>query len=99
MPIRARSARRDEENASAIKRLIDAVSPTRVLMSQDVFLKMMLIRYGGFGYGYILKHFFARLKRHGMSRRRSPYPDRQSAARFLRQASRRLAGERRSIVS
>ena len=38
-----------------------------VLMSQDVFLKMMLTRYGGFGYGYILKHFVPRLKRHGMN--------------------------------
>jgi len=32
-----------------------------------VFLKMMLTRYGGFGYGYILRHFVPRLKRHGMS--------------------------------
>ena len=28
---------------------------------------MMLTRYGGFGYGYILKHFVPRLKRHGMN--------------------------------
>jgi len=35
-------------------------------LSQDVFLKMMLTRYGGFGYGYILKHFVPRLKRHGL---------------------------------
>ena len=27
---------------------------------------MMLTRYGGFGYGYILKHFVPRLKRHGV---------------------------------
>ena len=40
----------------------------RVLMSQDVFLKIMLTRYGGFGYGYILKHFVPRLKRHGIDR-------------------------------
>ena len=26
----------------------------------------MLTRYGGFGYGYILKHFVPRLKRHGL---------------------------------
>jgi phosphotriesterase-related protein len=26
----------------------------------------MLTRYGGFGYGYILKHFVPRLKRHGV---------------------------------
>ena len=37
-----------------------------LLLSQDVFLKMMLTRHGGFGYGYILKHFVPRLKRHGL---------------------------------
>jgi phosphotriesterase-related protein len=26
----------------------------------------MLTRFGGFGYGYILKHFIPRLKRHGV---------------------------------
>ena len=35
-------------------------------MSQDVFLKIMLTRFGGFGYGYILKHFVPRLKRLGI---------------------------------
>jgi len=57
----------DDENARAIKRLIDAGFADRVLMSQDVFLKMMLTRYGGFGYAYLQKHFFARLRRHGLS--------------------------------
>ena len=56
----------DEENARAIRSLIDRGYGHRVLMSQDVFLKMMLVRYGGFGYGYILKHFVPRLKRHGI---------------------------------
>ncbi|WP_237155473.1 phosphotriesterase family protein [Oryzibacter oryziterrae] len=56
----------DEENARAIARLIDAGHADRLLMSQDVFLKIMLTRYGGFGYGYILKHFLPRLKRHGV---------------------------------
>jgi len=56
----------DEDNARAIKRLIDAGFSDRVLMSQDVFLKMMLTRYGGFGYAYLQKHFFARLTRHGL---------------------------------
>ena len=35
-------------------------------LRQDVFLKMMLTRFGGFGYGYILRHFVPRLKRHGL---------------------------------
>jgi phosphotriesterase-related protein len=57
----------DEENAAAIKRLIDAGFVSRILLSQDVFLKMMLTRYGGFGYAYVPTHFAARLKRHGVS--------------------------------
>jgi phosphotriesterase-related protein len=57
----------DEENARAIKRLLDLGYGDRVLLSQDVFLKMMLTRYGGFGYAYLLRHFVPRLKRHGLS--------------------------------
>ncbi|MGO9418234.1 phosphotriesterase family protein [Roseiarcus sp.] len=57
----------DEENAIAICRLVDDGYVNAILMSQDVFLKMMLTRYGGFGYGYILKHFVPRLRRHGMT--------------------------------
>ncbi len=56
----------DEDNAKAIRALIDRGHGDRVLMSQDVFLKIMLTRFGGFGYGYILKHFVPRLKRHGI---------------------------------
>ena len=37
-----------------------------LLLSQDVFLKMMLTRYGGFGYAYVLRHFVPRLRRHGV---------------------------------
>jgi phosphotriesterase-related protein len=37
--------------------------------SQDVFLKMMLTAYGGFGYGYILRHFVPRLRRLGVNQR------------------------------
>lgn len=57
----------DEDNARAIKRLIDLGFLDRILLSQDVFLKMMLTRYGGFGYAYVLKHFVPRLGRHGVS--------------------------------
>ncbi len=56
----------DEENARAIGNLVDMGFADRLLLSQDVFLKMMLTRYGGFGYGYILKHFLPRLKRLGV---------------------------------
>lgn len=57
----------DEENARAIRRLIEAGYLAHILISQDVFLKMMLTRYGGWGYAHILKNFVPRLKRHGVS--------------------------------
>lgn len=57
----------DEDNARAIRRLIDLGFLDRILLSQDVFLKMMLTRFGGFGYAYVLKHFVPRLKRYGVS--------------------------------
>jgi phosphotriesterase-related protein len=57
----------DEENAAAIARLIGLGYLDRLLISQDVFLKMMLTRYGGWGYAYILRHFVPRLRRHGLT--------------------------------
>lgn len=56
----------DEQNARAIRSLVDLGYADRILLSQDVFLKIMLTRFGGFGYGFILKHFVPRLKRHGV---------------------------------
>jgi phosphotriesterase-related protein len=57
----------DEENAAAIASLVADGYGKSILISHDVFLKMMLTRHGGFGYGYILKHFVPRLKRHGVN--------------------------------
>lgn len=57
----------DEENASAIAALVERGYGRRILLSQDVFLKMMLTRYGGFGYAYLQRHFLPRLARHGVS--------------------------------
>lgn len=56
----------DEEAARAIVKLVERGHIDRILLSHDVFLKMMLTRYGGNGYAYILKHFLPRLKRHGL---------------------------------
>jgi phosphotriesterase-related protein len=56
----------DDEVARAILRLADAGHLGRILLSQDVFLKMMLTRYGGNGYGFVTRHFLPRLARHGM---------------------------------
>jgi phosphotriesterase-related protein len=55
----------DEDNARAIMALIERGCLDRLLLSQDVFLKMMLTRYGGFGYAYLQRHFLPRLRRHG----------------------------------
>ncbi|TCL75744.1 phosphotriesterase [Rhizobium sp. BK251] len=59
----------DEEAARAIARLAETGYLDRILLSHDVFLKMMLTRYGGNGYAYILRHFLPRLKRHGLDDR------------------------------
>jgi phosphotriesterase-related protein len=56
----------DDDVARAILRLADAGYLTRVLLSQDVFIKMMLTRYGGNGYAFVQRHFLPRLARHGM---------------------------------
>ena len=56
----------DDEVARAIVTLTEAGHASRILLSQDVFLKMMLTRYGGNGYAFVLRHFLPRLKRHGL---------------------------------
>lgn len=80
----------DEENAAALARLVADGYANAILISQDVFLKMMLTRHGGFGYGYILKHFVPRLRRHGL--------DAKTIERLLVQNPRRVfsAAERGS---
>lgn len=56
----------DDEVSRAIVRLIEAGHADRILLSQDVFLKMMLTRYGGNGYAFVTRHFLPRLRRHGV---------------------------------
>jgi phosphotriesterase-related protein len=57
----------DEDNAIAIAELIADGLIERLLLSHDVFLKMMLTKYGGHGYGHILRNFAPRLIDHGVS--------------------------------
>ncbi len=57
----------DDAAADGILRLVDAGFGDRVLLSQDVFVKMMLTRHGGNGYGFVPRHFLPRLVRHGMT--------------------------------
>jgi phosphotriesterase-related protein len=56
----------DDESARGILHLAASGYLDRVLLSQDVFLKMMLTRYGGNGYAFVLRYFLPRLKRHGL---------------------------------
>lgn len=57
----------DEQNAAWLTRLADRGHLDRLLISQDVFLKSLLRRHGGPGYGHILQFFVPRLLRHGFT--------------------------------
>ena len=56
----------DEEDAQHIAELVDAGVGPRVLLSSDIFLKSLLRRYGGPGYGHVLQYFVPRLRRYGL---------------------------------
>ena len=56
----------DDEVARAILGLAEHGFLDRILLSQDVFLKMMLTRNGGNGYAFVTRHFLPRLVRHGL---------------------------------
>jgi phosphotriesterase-related protein len=57
----------DTEVASAIVELAAHGFLDRILLSQDVFIRMMLLRYGGNGYAFVTRHFLPRLLRHGLT--------------------------------
>ena len=57
----------DEDNAAAIAGLFADGYGSHVLLSQDVFIKMMLCAFGGNGYAHVQRHFLPRLLRHGLS--------------------------------
>jgi phosphotriesterase-related protein len=56
----------DHESLRGMRRLIDAGYIERVLLSQDVFLKMMLTRHGGYGYAHVLRNIVPALRRSGI---------------------------------
>jgi phosphotriesterase-related protein len=56
----------DHEQAQAVLALIEAGYADRLLLSSDVFIKMQLMRYGGFGYAHVLRNFLPRLRRVGV---------------------------------
>jgi phosphotriesterase-related protein len=56
----------DEQNARWLVRLIERGYGAQLLVSQDVFLKSLLRRHGGPGYGHVLQYFVPRLRRLGL---------------------------------
>ncbi len=59
----------DEESAAAVVALVRGGYGDRLLLSGDVFVKTLLVRYGGHGYAHVLEHFVPRLRRHGLEDR------------------------------
>jgi phosphotriesterase-related protein len=57
----------DEQNAAWLARLFERGHAHRLLISQDIFLKSLLRRHGGPGYGHLLQYFVPRLERHGIA--------------------------------
>lgn len=57
----------DDEVAASVAELVDSGYQQHLLLSSDVFLKMMLLRYGGNGYAHTLNNFLPRLQRHGLT--------------------------------
>jgi phosphotriesterase-related protein len=57
----------DEDNARAIIGLLERGWGDQILVSSDIFLKSLLRKFGGPGYGHILEYFLPRLRRHGVS--------------------------------
>ena len=82
----------DEENAVDIKRLIDAGYLHHILLSHDVHIKIMLTRYGGFGYAYILRRFVNRLRAHGVT-------DEQIETLLIRNPRRLFSSKHRKVSS
>jgi phosphotriesterase-related protein len=57
---------RDTDRIRAIKHLFDMGLGERVLVSQDICMKMQMERYGGWGYGHIVKRVVPRFRRAGL---------------------------------
>lgn len=57
----------DEQTTQAIAALFAEGFGPQILLSQDVFLKMMLCSYGGSGYAHVSRHVLPRLRRLGLS--------------------------------
>lgn len=59
----------DSERLLALAELCEQGYEKQLMMSQDVFTKLQRIKYGGWGYAYILKHIEPRLRYMGVSKK------------------------------
>ncbi len=59
----------DRERVAALMTLLDEGWTDRLVISHDVCTKIQLVRYGGAGYGHILRSIVPRLKRRGIDDR------------------------------
>ena len=58
---------RYEEDAAALKELIERGHLNRILISQDICFKDLLVRNGGWGYAHILNHVVPRFRANGIT--------------------------------
>jgi phosphotriesterase-related protein len=56
----------DAERIECLLRLLDEGWTKRILLSQDICIKLQLKRYGGFGYAHLLRTIVPRLRRRGV---------------------------------
>jgi phosphotriesterase-related protein len=59
----------DRERVAALVQLLEGGYGDRILLSHDVCKKTQLRRYGGLGYGYILREFSWHLREAGVEQR------------------------------
>jgi hypothetical protein len=59
----------DLDRVRAICQLVNARGPDRILMSNDICLKSMWLRYGGQGYGHVIANIIPMMIEQGLSRR------------------------------
>jgi phosphotriesterase-related protein len=74
---------RDVERVQAIKALVDAGYLDHILMANDVCLKTLLHRYGGWGYDHVLTHIVPMLLDDGLTEAQLDVLLRGNPARFL----------------
>jgi phosphotriesterase-related protein len=75
---------RDIDRVKALKRLIDEGCLGNILVSCDVCLKILLHRYGGWGYDHILTHIVPMMLEEGITREQVEVILKENPKNFLR---------------